>query len=163
MKKTLFLSTMFGLALSASTAFAQTQVSGANGVNVTRPAGWEDAQGNERATFTFREAATNSQIEVISTPLLTAEVKDVFYNTFHEALKAANFLQESQTSKTYGRHEGVETIYTFEHSGAALTVAVFEFVAGSTAWVVVSYMSSDSFPQMRAAYEEVAGTLQLAP
>lgn len=162
MKKTLFLSMLFGLALSASTAFAQTEVTGANGVTVERPEGWEDATGNDRAAFTFREATTNSQIEIISTPLLTAEVKDVFYNTFHEALKAANFLQQSQTEKTLGTHEGTETIYSFEHSGAALTVAIFEFVSGSTAWVVVSYMGSDSFDELRPAFEGVISSLKLS-
>ena len=163
MKKTLFLTGLLSLTLASGSAFAQTQVAGENGVNVTRPAGWEDAQGNDRATFTFREAATNSQIEVISTPLLTADVKDVFYNTFHDALKAANFMLDSQGEKTYGRHEGTESVYTFEHSGAVLTVAIFEFVSGNTAWVVVAYVGADSFESMRPAYEEVASTLQLAP
>lgn len=163
MKKTLFLSTLFSLALGTTLAFAQTQVSGANGVQVTRPAGWDDAQGNDRATFTFREATTNSQIEIVSTPLLTADVKDVFYNTFHDALKAANFVLSTQGAKTYGTHEGNESIYTFEHSGAALTVAIFEFVAGNTAWIVVAYVGTDSFDQLRPAYEQVASTLQLAP
>lgn len=163
MKKHIVATLLAVTALTATFAHAQTQVSGANGVTVTRPAGWEDAQGNERGTFTFREPNSNSQIEVISTSLLTADVKDVFFNTFHDALKAANFVQSKTGEKTYGNNAGVETIYAFDHSGAELTVAVFEFVSGNTAWLVVSYVGAESFDQMRGAYEEVASTLSLAP
>lgn len=147
---------------TASLAVAQTQVSSASGATTVRPANWEDAVGNDRGTFTFREPETNAQIEVISTSLLTADVKDVFFNTFHDGLKAAGFVQKSQEDKSYGNHAGLLTEYNFDHSGAALIVSVFEFMIGNNAWLVVAYSGDDSADRIRAPFEEVAASLSIA-
>lgn len=156
-----YLSALLIVAVSAMTSlgFAQTQVSSPSGATTVRPANWEDAVGNDRGTFTFREPETNSQIEVISTSLLTADVKDVFFNTFHDGLKAAGFSQAKREDASFGPHEGVATEYTFDHSGAALVVSVFEFMIGSDAWLVVSYAGEDSAERIRASFEEVAASL----
>lgn len=145
-----------------SIAAAQTQVSSQSGATAIRPANWEDAVGNDRGTFTFREPETNSQIEVISTSLLTADVKDVFFNTFHDGLIAAQFTQTSKEDQTFGEHEGVLTSYSFDHSGASLVVAVFEFMIGNNAWLVVAYSGEDSAERIRAPFEEVAASLAIA-
>lgn len=160
-----FLSTLLFVAATAtaSLGFAQTQVSSPNGATTIRPANWEDAVGNDRGTFTFREPETNAQIEVISTSLLTADVKDVFFNTFHDGLKAAGFVQKSQDEKTFGTHAGQLTEYSFDHSGAALVVSVFEFMIGNNAWLVVAYSGDDSADRIRGPFEEVAGSLAIAP
>src|SRR5699024_6090292 len=100
-----------------------------------------------------------SQIEVISTALLTPDVKDVFFSTFHEGLTAAGFTQENTSEETYGEHSGELTEYSFEHSGAKLSVSVFQFMMGNNAWLVVSYAAEDAADNARESVEEVASSL----
>lgn len=161
MKRFLTTALFVAATLVATTGFAQGKVTSPDGVSVTRPADWEDAAGNDRGTFTFREPETKSQIEVISTALLTPDVKDVFFTTFHEGLTSAGFTQESTSEATYGERSGELTEYAFEHSGAKLTITVFEFMIGNNAWLVVAYAGEDAAERVQGPFEEVIASLTI--
>lgn len=158
-----FLTTALFLAatMTATLGFAQEKVTSPDGVTVTRPDKWENATGNDRGTFTFHEPETKSQIEVISTALLTPDVKDVFFSTFHEGLTSAGFTQESASEETFGERTGDLTEYSFEHSGAKLSVSVFQFMMGNNAWLVVSYAGEDAADTVRKSFEEVVSSLKI--
>ena len=119
---------VFGLAflVCTSSVFAQDVVSNDEfSVSVTRPAEWTDVDGNDRAVFNFKHEESHSQIEVIGTRLMTEDVADVFFETFHETLRNSEFLMVGTPSDaSYGEHAGTETTYTFTHSGVTLKVAV---------------------------------------
>lgn len=161
MKRVLTTALFITATLWATFAFAQEQVTSEEGVSVTRPSEWEDVAGNDRGTFTFREPETKAQIEVISTALLTPDVKDVFFDTFHDGLNAAGFTQEGTSEETYGDHSGDLTEYSFEHSGAKLQVSVFQFMLGNNAWLVVSYAGEDVEESVRKSFEEVIASLSI--
>lgn len=158
--KRFFTTALFVAALlTAGTGIAQEKVTSPDGVSVTRPANWEDASGNDRGAFTFQEPETKSQIEVISTALLTPDVRDVFFNTFHEGLSSAGFTQNSMAEETIGDREGELSTYSFEHSGAKLIVSVFQFMIGNNAWLVVSYAGEDSAERVDESFKEVVASL----
>lgn len=131
-------------------------------VSAPVPEGWESNEDNERATFNFLEEQSNSQIEVIGTELVTADVADVFFDTFHDTLTSAEFLERGREDKTIGAFSGTETIYAFTHTGVTLKVAVFQFVRNTTAWLVVGYMQEDVFDEQSASYAEVISGLTFA-
>lgn len=153
------------LSLLALPAFAQDGDTGASVTddtfNVTAPvpAEWTVNEDNDRAVFNFVHDASHSQIEVIGTELVTAEVADVFFDTFHETLVSSEFLQRGREAKSVGDYSGTETIYTFTHSGVTLKVAVFQFVRDTTAWIAVGYMQEDLFDEQSVAYRDVIAQL----
>ena len=163
MKKTFASALMF--LLLAAPAFAQDGEAGATVTdetfNVTAPvpADWTVNEDNDRAVFNFVNDASHSQIEVIGTELVTAEVADVFFDTFHETLVSSEFLQLGREDKSVGDYSGTETIYGFSHSGVTLKVAVFQFVRDTTAWIAVGYMQEDLFDEQSATYRELIGQL----
>jgi hypothetical protein len=132
--------------------------------NVTSPVpeGWTVNEENERATFNFEHEASSSQIEVIGTELVTADVADVFFNTFHDTLTSAEFLQRGREDKQVGAYSGTETIYSFTHSGVTLKVVVFQFVRDTTAWLAVGYMQEDVFDEHAESYRAVLAGLTFA-
>ena len=132
------------------------------GATITGPAGWVQFDSNDRVTFGFRHEESQSQIEVIAQPLMTAEVGEVFFNTFHTTLTSSGFQQLGRENRTYGTFSGSETVYSFSHSGVALKVAVFQFVSNSTAWLVVAYVQEDQFDTYRPAYESTIGGLTIS-
>lgn len=159
--KTLFRSLLVGLTLTlcAATAYAQNTVTDEElGVSTTLPDTWTQVEGNERAVFNFKHEESHSQIEVIRTELMTADVADVFFETFHETLTGSDFTVSGTEDKTYGEYAGTETIYEFTHSGVTLKVAVFQFVQETTAWLVVSYIQGDVFDSFSPAYQSVVRT-----
>ncbi|TVR03235.1 MAG: hypothetical protein EA398_05630 [Deltaproteobacteria bacterium] len=107
---------------------------------VTQPDGWNTATGSDRTTFTFRHPESQSQIEIIGTQLITADVADIFFGTFHETVRGAEFLNPQESERSYGSRTGTETIYAFSHSGVELRITVFQFVENDIAWLVVSYI-----------------------
>lgn len=110
------------------------------GVTITPPEKWEVAQGNDKAVANFKHAGSQSQIEVVGTELMTPDVADVFFKTFHKTLKESNFEQKEQKEAEVGSHKGTMTNYKFAHSGVNLEVVIFEFTRENTAWLVVGYM-----------------------
>ena len=110
------------------------------GVEITPPAKWEVTEGNEKAVANFKHRGSQSQIEVVGTKLMTEDVSDVFFETFHKTLSESNFKKLGQEKATIGAVEGTQTNYQFKHSGVTLEVVVFEFLKDSTAWLVVGYM-----------------------
>lgn len=110
------------------------------GVTVTPPAKWEVTQGNDKAVANFKHRGSQSQIEVVGTKLMTSDVADVFFKTFHKTLKESNFEETGQSETTLGDHKGTQTSYKFTHSGVTLEVVIFQFLRDNTAWLVVGYM-----------------------
>lgn len=138
-----FMSIFLVTLLMASTAYAQDAQPIENeefGVTITPPAKWEVAQGNDKAVASFQHKGSQSQIEVVGTKLMTPDVADVFFKTFHKTLKESNFEQQTQETATIGGVEGQQTTYKFTHSGVTLNVVVFQFVRDSSAWLTVGYM-----------------------
>lgn len=129
--------------LISSVAFAQDGEPVKNekfGVEIKPPEKWKVTEGNEKAVANFKHQGSQSQIEVVGTKLMTDNVSDVFFETFHKTLSESNFKKKSQEETTIGEVEGTQTNYEFKHSGVTLEVVVFEFLRESTAWLVVGYM-----------------------
>jgi hypothetical protein len=110
------------------------------GVTITPPEGWEVTQGNDKAVANFKHKDSQSQIEVVGTKLMTADVADVFFKTFHKTLAESNFEKKEETEATIGEIKGEQTSYKFTHSGVTLEVVIFQFVKNDVAWLVVGYM-----------------------
>ncbi len=131
---------------SSSMAFAQDEGNGGPvtndkfGVEIEPPEKWEVTQGKDKAVANFKHRGSQSQIEVVGTKLMTKDVSDVFFETFHKTLTDSDFKKTSETETTIGDVEGTQTNYTFKHSGVTLNVVVFEFLRESTAWLAVGYM-----------------------
>lgn len=128
--------------------------------SVTQPAGWSAVDGSDRTTFNFRHPDSQSQIEVIGTQLITADVAEVFFNTFHETVRGAEFLNPRQEERTYGRRTGTQTTYQFTHSGVELRILVFQFVENDVAWLVVGYLPVDSVEEQTPVFGEVVASLR---
>lgn len=127
----------------STTAFAQENAPVENeeyGVTVTPPAKWEVTQGNDKAIANFKHSGSQSQIEVVGTKLMTPDVADVFFKTFHKTLKESNFDETGSEETTIGDRKGTQTSYKFTHSGVTLEVVIFQFLRENTAWLVVGYM-----------------------
>lgn len=155
-----------GLALAMTvatgTAVAQQNITSAQfNATITMPEGWVQVDSNERAVFNFRNDESQAQVEVIATELMTPDVADVFFDTFHNALTASEFRQSGREEKSYGGFTGAETIYTFEHSGVTLKVAVFQFTQQSNAWIVVSYVPGEQFDAFATTWQGLIGSLRI--
>lgn len=153
---------MFALTL-ATPALAQDASPIENeefGVTITPPAKWEVAQGNDKAVANFKHRDSQSQIEVVGTKLMTPDVADVFYKTFHKTLKESNFEQKSQGEATIGETKGTQTSYKFAHSGVNLEIVIFEFTKDNTAWLVVGYMQETDKEKYLKDFESVVTTMK---
>lgn len=142
MKVARFVSTVLAVLLVATAAFAQDENVVDNeqfGVKITAPDKWEVSSGNDKAVANFKHKGSQSQIEVVGTKLMTADVADVFFKTFHKTLTESNFEQTSQEETTIGDIEGTKSTYAFTHSGVTLEVSIFQFTRESSAWLVVGY------------------------
>lgn len=150
------------LLLLASTALAQDDLltSSEYGVRMTRPDGWEDVEGNERAVFNIKHDDSQSQIEVIATQLMSADVATVFYDTFHETLEQSSFELQGSETQTFGEHEGDLTEYRFEYAGVALRVVIFAFTHESTAFLVVGYIKDDQYETHITSFEAAVGSIE---
>jgi hypothetical protein len=141
-----------------SVAFAQDGTPVENekfGVEIEPPEKWKVTEGNEKAVANFKHQGSQSQIEVVGTKLMTENVSDVFFETFHKTLSESNFKEKSQEEATIGEHDGTQTNYEFEHSGVTLEVVVFEFLQDSTAWLVVGYMQDVEKDEYIGDFEKV--------
>ncbi|MGM0557719.1 MAG: hypothetical protein ACQEVA_15150 [Myxococcota bacterium] len=137
-----FVSTVLAVLLVTTAAFAQDKNVVNNeqfGVEITAPEKWEVTSGNDKAVANFKHSASQSQIEVVGTKLMTPDVADVFFKTFHKTLTESNFEQNSQEETTIGGIEGTKSTYAFTHSGVTLEVSIFQFTKDSNAWLVVGY------------------------
>ena len=133
------------------------------GAELKRPDGWESAAGNEKALAVFTHSSTQSQIEVVPTKLMTADVAEAFFSTFYKTLSDSNFESEGKpTDKTYGDHSGKETAYKFTHSGVTLKVHVFSFVRGTTAWLVVGYWQDSEAEKVVPAFASTITNLKIS-
>jgi hypothetical protein len=142
MKVARFVSTVLAVLLVTTAAFAQDENVVENeqfGVNITAPEKWEVTSGNDKAVANFKHKGSQSQIEVVGTKLMTPDVADVFFKTFHKTLTESNFEQKSQEDTTVGGIEGKMSTYAFTHSGVTLEVSIFQFTKDSNAWLVVGY------------------------
>lgn len=143
MKLTRVFLALIATLLVSTSAYAQEATPVENdefGVTVTPPAKWEVTQGNDKAVANFKHRGSQSQIEVVGTKLMTPDVADVFFKTFHKTLKESNFEETGKSDATMGSHKGTQTSYSFTHSGVTLEVVIFQFLRENTAWLVVGYM-----------------------
>ena len=128
----------------AAPAFAQDAKPVENkdfGVKITPPQKWDVTQPNDKAVANFKHRGSQSQIEVVGTKLMTPDVAEVFFKTFHKTLKESNFEEKKrEDDTTIGEFKGTQTSYKFTHSGVTLEVIVFQFLRENTAWLVVGYM-----------------------
>jgi hypothetical protein len=163
MKLVRFLSTLLICLFVVSTAYAQDAKPIENeefGVTITPPAKWEVTQGNDKAVANFKHVGSQSQIEVVGTKLMTPDVADVFFKTFHKTLKESDFEETKSEEVTIGEMKGKQTSYTFKHSGVTLEVVIFEFLKDSTAWLVVGYMQDVDKDKYIADYKSVIETMK---
>lgn len=130
------------------------------GVTVTAPDAWEQQEGDEKAVANFRHPDTQSQIQVIGTQLMNAEVADVFFDTFHQTLEESDFEVSEEDQISIGDFEGKATTYEFTHSGVTLAVEVFEFLRDDTAWLAIGYMQDEEREEQRNDYLSVIESLQ---
>lgn len=155
---------MIGL-FATSVAFAQDGEPIKNekfGVEITPPAKWEVTEGNEKAVANFKHRGSQSQIEVVGTKLMTENVSDVFFETFHKTLSESNFEKLEEEEATIGSFEGNRTNYEFKHSGVTLEVVVFEFLKGDTAWLVVGYMQDVEKEKYIGDFEKVVQNMKFS-
>lgn len=156
----LTLATVLGLSLLSGQAWAEQVKNDDLKVSIDRPAGWSNAEGNDRAVFMFKKDDGHSQIEVIATQLMTSDVAGVFFDTFHETLGASEFTRAGREEKKIGNLSGTETVYTFAHAGVNMKVYVFQFVKDTSAYVVVSYMEADKSDALLADYQAAISSLK---
>lgn len=161
---------LLALALSLSaTSFAAAEDAGSGevvsnerfAIDLQRPGGWAEAGGSERSLFNFIHEPTQSRIEVIATELITSDVASVFFDTFHETLRASEFQNPESEERTFGSIAGTLTRYTLNHAGVNLKVQVFQFERQDVAWLFVLYAEesqeaelSPSFSQMIASFRD---------
>jgi len=146
--------------LGVSPLLAQeTRTSPEFNVTVTMPDGWIEAD-NERSVFNFRHDESSTQIELIATELVTAELAVTFFNHFHTTLTASDFAQTGREELAYGTISGIETIYNYTHGSVDLKVVVFEFVEDATAWLVVSYVDAEIFDDHVDAYRAMVANMR---
>lgn len=131
-------------------------------VSVVQPDGWNRVSAGEQIAFNFRHDETQSQIEVIGTRLITPDVASIFFETFHTALRGADFQDPVEEERTIGGHTGTETLYTFQHSGVDLRVSVFHFVLGDAAWIVVGYIEAEEYEALSPVLRELVASLRPA-
>lgn len=131
------------------------------GVEIPKPAGWEEAKSNEKAVAVFTDPKTQSHIEVLPTKLMSEEVAEVFFNTFHKTLTESTFKKsgEETTVELYGDKNAKETTYEFTHSGITLRIHVVSFMRKGTAWLVVGYIQSKEDGNVKAQFDAVAKKL----
>ena len=154
--------TLAALLLLAGTAFAQEAEPLHNadlGAHLAIPEGWISMDGNDRAAFNLKHEESQSQIEVIATELMSADVADVFYDTFHETLEQSGFTREASADSEVGGHGGKLTEYSFQYAGVDLKVVVFQFTQESTAYLVVGYIKADEYETHRPSFEATVGGL----
>lgn len=163
MKLAQILSTILVTLLLAAPALAQDSQSVKNeefGVTITPPAKWEVTPGNDKAVASFKHKGSQSQIEVVGTKLMTPDVADVFFETFHKTLTESNFEQSEQEETTIGDYKGTETTYKFTHSGVTLEVMVFQFMRESTAWLAVGYMQDAEENEYAGDFKSVVQNME---
>lgn len=164
MKLVRLLITLLVVMTVSATAFAQDAPAPVEneefGVSVTPPAKWEVTQGNDKAVANFKHRGSQSQIEVVGTKLMTSDVADVFFKTFHKTLKESNFEETKKEETTLGDHKGTQTSYKFTHSGVTLEVVIFQFLRENTAWLVVGYMQDVDKDKYLGDFESVVKNIK---
>ena len=162
-----FVSTALAVLLVTTVAFAQDGEKSDNvveneqfGVKITAPDKWEVASGNDKAVANFKHKASQSQIEVVGTKLMTPDVADVFFKTFHKTLTESNFKQTSQEETTVAGIEGTKSTYDFTHSGVKLEVSIFQFTKESNAWLVVGYFQDAEKDKYSKDFTSVIETME---
>jgi hypothetical protein len=166
MSKARFILTLLLAMTVSATAWAQDAKPITNadfGVTITPPEKWEVAQGNDKSVASFKHAASGSHIEVIGTKLLSADVHDVFYNTFHKTLKESNFeATEEKADAKVGETETKKSTYKFTHSGITLEVVIHEFTKNDVAWLVVGYIQDSEAEKFRGEVDNVIKTMKFS-
>ena len=129
------------------------------GVTVSPPSAWDVLTDDDGAVANFKHDESQSQIQVIATPLMNDEVADVFFDTFHSTLAESDFSEVSREEESIGGFEGTSVTYEFTHSGVTLAIKVFEFMHDDTAWLTIGYMEDAESEENSDAYFSVIENL----
>ncbi|RDV38763.1 hypothetical protein DV096_08130 [Bradymonadaceae bacterium TMQ3] len=160
MKIARFFAVLLVTLLLSSVAVAQGAVQNEEfGVSVTPPSAWEVNADDDKAVANFKHAETSSQIQVIGTKLMSQDVADVFFSTFHKTLTESSFEQQSSAASTIGEREGKLSSYAYTHSGQTVNVLVFEFLREGTAWLVIGYMQDSEAQNLRGDFDTVVSSM----
>lgn len=146
----LMVAIVLSLVFTSTQLFAQADgqpvVNDLLGVTVSPPDGWELVKlpGNDKSIASYRHAESGSQLEVIGTKLINSDMTQVFFDTFHQSLLGADFVEFSQATDTkIGTMDGKQTEYSFEHTGLKLRVVVFSFTQDDSAFLVIGYFEDE--------------------
>lgn len=156
-----FVTITIAILLVSATAFAEDSeiYEEEFGITIQTPDDW-DVEEDDKAVANFKHPGSESQIQVIGTQLMSEDVSDVFFDTFHDTLEESDFEEtEREEGKEIGDREGTSTIYEFEHADVTLEIRVFEFLVGDTAWLAIGYMEVDEGEEHAEDYESVVGTI----
>ena len=145
--------------LLSSTAVADVIEDDEFGFTVTAPDAWEVDTDDDKSVASFKHPGSQSQIQVIGTQLMNAEVSDVFFDTFHTTLSEQNFEVAEEEETTIGEIEGLFTTYEYTHNDVTLDVTVFEFLRDDTAWLAIGYMHDEQREEHQQDYESVVENL----
>ncbi len=135
------------------------------GISMSTPDGWNrlELTSNSRTVASFIHLPSQSLIEIVGAHLINKDVAKVFFGTFREALKSANFSEVMPpTSATLGSVTGEQSEYTFEHTGITLRVVVFSFVRDDAAFMLIGYFKSDERDLHFEALRQLAGSLNFS-
>ncbi len=147
--------TLFAFLVSAVAVAGEPVADEEFGVQIPPPDAWEVDADDDKAVANFKHPDSQSQIQVIGTQLMSEEVSDVFFGTFHDTLVESNFEEVGSEDASFGDFEGKKTTYEFSHSGVTLEVTVFEFLRDDTAWLAIGYMQDEHADEHIADYEAV--------
>ncbi|RAL21524.1 hypothetical protein DL240_11720 [Lujinxingia litoralis] len=145
---------LLALSLSSIAVAQETVVENEEfGVTITPPSAWEVNASDDKAVANFKHPDSNSQIQVIGTKLMSKDVADVFFSTFHKTLTESNFEEVSAADSSIGEQQGRLSTYSYTHSGQTVNVVVFDFIREGTAWLVIGYMPESESEKLRADFD----------
>jgi hypothetical protein len=131
------------------------------GISMTTPDGWNrlELTSNSRTVASFIHVQSQSLIEVVGTHLINRDVAKVFFGTFRDAIKSANFSEVMPpTAATLGSVSGEQSEYTFEHTGITLRVVIFSFVRDDAAFMLIGYFRNEERDLHLEALRQLAGS-----
>lgn len=130
------------------------------GIELERPSEWVDSGGSDRALFTFLHEPSQSRIEVIGTELITADVAGIFYEAFHEVLRASGFESTGSEDRDYNNNAGQLSSYSFNHAGVTLSVKVFQFERQDVAWLMVLYAEESQIEALEPVFGQLIASFR---
>ncbi|MDX9723213.1 MAG: hypothetical protein RBU37_20850 [Myxococcota bacterium] len=130
------------------------------GVTITPPAGWEEFKvtGNDKSIAAFRHAESQSQIEIIATKLISADVAQVYFDTFTQSLSSYEFQEvAASTPVSFGSISGTQVEYEYNAGITKVRLVVVSFLQKDVAYLVVGYFG---VPEREQYYPALKTTIE---